>query len=106
MTNTKTMKNTNTKTKTQVDLIFVTDITDYICGEKLPSGEFSEILVKFRGFFFFEKAVLSKFVVIYFFFVEKYTFVGRKMYPKFSMWRKVYPKNSLCGEKMTNIKSE
>ena len=70
----------------------------------MPSGEFSEILVKFRVFFF-EKAVLSKFVVIYFF-VEKYTFVGRKMYPKFSMWRKVYPKNSLCGEKMTNIKSE
>ena len=23
------------------DLIFVTDITDYICGEKLPCGEFS-----------------------------------------------------------------
>ena len=76
------------------DKIFVTNITDYICGEKLPSGEFSEILVKFRVFFF-EKAVLSKFVVIYFF-VKKYTFVGRKMYPK----------NFLCGEKMTNIRSE
>ena len=68
------------------ELIFVTDITDYIPGEKVSCGEISAFYTEFEQFMEFLSNFMQCLFQIY---VEK-NLCGENM----------------CGEKMTNMRSE
>ena len=76
----------------QAELLFVTNITNYICGAKI---------VMWRNFGKFGKfwRTIGKFWNIFINF-------GRFCHNlRASMWRKIEPKKFICGEKMSNMRS-
>ena len=79
----------------QAELIFVTNITNYICGEKIVMwknlGKFWEFWRHFGKFW----EILRNF--------GKFWEICHNLRP--FMWRKIERKKYICGEKMTNMRS-